>query len=48
MKYTVSNLSEVKRKIEISVDQEQIQQELDKSLKKYRKSQKSLFRSDQG
>ncbi len=40
MKYTVSNLSEVKRKIEISVDQEQIQQELDKSLKKYRKKAK--------
>jgi len=40
MEFTVSDLSAVKKKIEISVDQERIQSELDKSLKKYRKKAK--------
>ena len=40
MDFTVSDLSVVKKKIEISVDQERIQGELDKSMKKYRKKAK--------
>ena len=40
MAFTVSDLSAVKKKIEISVDQERIQGELDKSVKKYRKKAK--------
>ncbi|NIA19153.1 MAG: trigger factor [Xanthomonadaceae bacterium] len=40
MEFTVSDLSAVKKKIEISVDQERIQGELDKSMKKYRKKAK--------
>ena len=40
MEFTVSELSAVKKKIEISVDQERIQSELDKSMKKYRKKAK--------
>jgi len=40
MEFTVSDLSAVKKKIEISVDQERIQSELDKSMKKYRKKAK--------
>lgn len=40
MEFTVSDLGEVKKKIEVSVDQETIQGELDKSLKKYRKKAK--------
>ncbi|MEA3240357.1 MAG: trigger factor [Pseudomonadota bacterium] len=40
MECTVSDLSPVKKKIEIAVDQERIQGELDKSIKKYRKKAK--------
>jgi len=40
MKFTVSDISDVKKKIEVSVDQERIQTELDKSLEKYRKKSK--------
>lgn len=40
MEFKVSDLSTVKKKIEVSVDQERIQEELDKSLKKYRKKAK--------
>lgn len=40
MEFTVTDLGAVKKKIEVSVDQERIQSELDKSLKKYRKKAK--------
>jgi len=40
MEFTVSDLSPVKKKIEISVDQERIQSQLDKSVKKYRQKAK--------
>ena len=40
MEFVVSDLSAVKKKIEISVDQERIQSQFDKSVKKYRKKAK--------
>jgi trigger factor len=40
MEFTVSDLSAVKKKIEISVDQERIRGELDNSMKKYREKAK--------